>query len=420
MVQRKYKFILPILCLGFSLYAAPSFDCTAGILGDFQKAETPYAKFSGFAAGQLNIGPSLVLRGEFSARPQEEYVNSKKIEETDTFSLNELSGTFVLPHSFGTSFFSVYRGGFEPIGSGLFLQRLFNTEPYTSSITETWLGSTGATVHDFRATVGGAYTLKLKSLPIAARFYLYRNNDSLTRHYQPNTELRLGIAMRYFKLDMAGGFSAPIYQKDSAGKRVLLMIDDVTVHGGFDMLLGSKNFASLFVEAGIDQLHIDGNGIKLDLTDSGVKTFEDAIDAITKSLFVLVEPRINLQVLTVHAAAFVFPDDVTKDLLFITYDKTTPSLINSTFGTSFGFETQEFKLFKQDTKFGVNISIYKNGLDFDDLKDIKDDATIKFSPYVTCKIAGGELKTMVHINTTKVDDGSKKAIKLTTGYKINL
>ena len=407
MFQRKYKFIIPLLFLGFSIHAATSLDGTVGIKGDFQKAETPNLHFEGFAAGQLNIGTSLVIRGEVSARPQEEYQNDDKIEKTDKFSLNELSGTFVLPHSFGVSFFSVYRGGFEPIGSNQFLQRLFSIDPYSSMLTENWLGSTGASVHNFHASVGGAYTLKLKSLPIAARFYLYRNNESTKKHYQPNTELRLGMAFKYLKLDVSGGVSAPIYQKDSAGKKVLLLIDDVTLHTGMDMLLGSKNFASLFVEAGIDKLHIDGSGVK---------------DFDIESLFLLVEPRLNLGLATLSVSAFSFPDDVTRDLLFITYDRTTPALVKSTFGFSAGLVTRDFNVFNRSVKAGVNVSLYKNGIDLEELTklyDMKDDATVKVSPFVTCDIAGGELKTMVQVNASKLKDSVKESLMVNAGYKIS-
>lgn len=380
-----------------------SFSGYAGIKGDLESNSSssnfsPALKLDGYFAGQLDFSQNLLFRTAMSIQTQD-LIESKMTEKTPAvFCLDELSLTYIKPFLGITQFVSLFSGNIEGIGTDIFLQRQFGIAGITSLMTESWLGLKGATPYTLNG-IGGSYVVHINNQPIATGLYIYKNNENEEKQKQINMDLRFASVFKYMTLDYAMGFAAPINSKNGS-ENVILLIDELYLHAGIDLLLGKKYSPNLFIQAGFENTLIDSSSKQIKLS--------------SEKLYLLVEPRLYTGKFQAHITLFSIPKEKIEKMVFVEKD--------NTLGANLCIFTDKLYIKNKDITFGFNTTFSLEGKNFYDLKDIKElikeDYTVKVSPFVNVPVMTGELKIMLQTKLTGFStDDWKNNFKLNIGYK---
>lgn len=383
-------------------YAA-SFSGYAGIKGDIQSDSSsssfePVLKIDAYFAGQLNLTQNLLFRTAMSIQT-EDLIDSKITEETPSvFCLDELSLTYIKPFLGITQFVSLFAGSIEGVGADVFLQRQFGIAPITSLMTESWLGLKGATPYTLNG-IGGSYIAHINSQPIATGLYVYKNNDNPEKIRQINADFRFASVFKYLTVDQAVGFGAPLDSKNGS-EDVILLVDELYLHAGIDLLLGKKYSPNLFIQAGFENVLIESSSKRIKIS--------------SEELYLLVEPRLYTKKFQAHLTLFSIPKEKIDRMIFV--EK------NNTLGANLCIFTDKLYVKNKDVTFGFNTTLSFEGKDFYDLKNIKEladeDYTVKICPFVNVPIMTGELKMMLQTKVTGfTKDDWKNNFKFNIGYK---
>ena len=279
----------------------PFFNGYMGVNGDVNLV--PEFSLQGYFSGQLDFSGLVFIRGEFYLQTVNLLDNGlfeEPVTENAKFKIQELSATYRHSGFNITQFFSAFLGEYESIGSDVFLQRQFGMAPITSRITTSWHGLNGASVYPFYG-LGLSYVLHFQK-PFALGAYVYGNKNSLQSTNTILADLRFACTFSNFTFDVAGGFSFPMQTTTDSGERVILLVKEVDIHGGFNMLIGNRNQTSLFIQAGVGDLNINPSS-------SSVFDFND--------FYFLFEPRFMREYVEFDISAFDIPNDSIYDMTYL-------------------------------------------------------------------------------------------------------
>ncbi|HAH63648.1 MAG TPA: hypothetical protein DCL73_16305, partial [Treponema sp.] len=271
--------------LGFSDSGSSSFD--------------PQLQLQSFFAGQFNLTNDLIARIEFSLKTEDLLENSVFKKTTAEFQVDEISLIHRKLFPGFSNYLSVFAGTYEPIGSDIFLRRRFGIQPISSKITESWLGLSGSVLYPLFG-IGISDSVQFTSQPIATGVYCYINQDD--DDYVFNGDMRFACAYPYIYLDIAAGIGAPL-KNEYNDENVIVLIDTLYAHGGFDLLLGNNSTpVSLYTQAGIYDVPI-----RRDMSSFSVDP---------DKVYLLFEPRFKLTTFLLRFTLFSLPSDTVEQLLF--------------------------------------------------------------------------------------------------------
>ena len=298
--------ILALLAALAPAYAAPSFSGAIGgtagfdldipLTGGSADFDVPLA---GFAAVQANLAEWCVARAEIA-------VDASNFDFDDIFGsaqasikLNELSVVLIRRAVTVSSFFSAFLGSYEQVGSDAFLMRHFGIEPISSRLTKSPTNLTGVPILRTRGA-GLSYIVNFDKAPVATGAYFYLGKNA-AKDWTLNLDARVAYAANLFTVDFLAGISSPL-QDSYNNQDVVLMIDTICLHGGLNMLAGSKFTHSLLLQVGLKDVVVKGNG-------AGSK--------ITDELNFLVEPRINFNKFRMNISFFAYDPQSVKETTYL-------------------------------------------------------------------------------------------------------
>ena len=303
--SKKIKAILLIstVCL-FNIYATSSFSGLAGAKINYSgntidSKYNPDLKLQAFFAGQFNFSDNIWGRTEFSLDTGD-FINENILQETSSmFQIDEISLNFRGNLGKSINYFSIFLGTFEPIGSDVFLQRYFGIKPIASKITESWLGLSGSILYPQRG-FGISDTLKFINKPIAINLAAYINSDE-NDTFVYNTDLRFSTNLRYFTFDVLCGIGLPFGNKYT-DENYIFVVEKIYWHAGTNILIGNDYTQSLFIQAGIFNASFTG---------------KNNFDWAKKNIYLLFEPRFNLDKLNCDITLYNIPENNVKELQHI-------------------------------------------------------------------------------------------------------
>lgn len=395
---------LLIICSGLS--SAATFSGFAGIKGDIESDKTadhfdPVMNLTGFFQGQLSLTQNLLFRSELSLKTAD-VIETKLIDDTEAvFKINELSLTYVKPFLAITQYFSFFFGNFEPVGTGQFLQRQFGIRPINSHITDNFSGLNCAMPFTING-IGGSYVAHVNDEPVAVGLYVYKNEENPEKIKQLNFDLRYGSVFKYLTVDSAIGIGAPLNSKNGS-EDVILLIDELFLHTGFDILIGNPYMSSLYLQAGYANMPLKAGSSKQEISSD--------------EIYMIVEPRIWTPKFEAHISFFSLPNEATEKLEFIEKD--------NTLGLNVNIFTDKLYIKDRDFTFGFHSTLSFKNLYFMDLKHIKEfideDYMIKVSPYVSFPVMSGTLSFMLQTKISGFSsENMRDQFKLSIGYKSGL
>ena len=407
MNQTKKAFITAAFSL-FTLFCAEAgtFSGKGAVKGDFYSnpksgSFKPVLNLSGFFAGQMDFSNHLHVRSEFSLETGNIVGAGINNDIDAAFRLDEFSATYDFTFQGANHYLTFFAGDFEPAGSDLFIMRHFGCEGITSHFTESWTGLKGTFLFNSYG-IGGDWSFKMPSIPVAAGLTLYKNNDNKDKDNQFNIDLRTAAVTRFFTIDAKGGIGIPVSSKNKE-EDALLFINKIYAHCGIDLLIGNNYSQALFVQAGFASLPIKAGSL------------DNEIDS--DDIYLLVEPRLYTEKFRAHLTLFSIPAVNTERLLFIGYKETL--------GANLCLYTDQLYIKNTDETFGINTSLTLRSRDFYDLKRFKDliedDYIIRVCPFVKIPVTGGEAMIMIQAKVNGFDkDNWKHHFKLNAGYKLTL
>lgn len=393
--------ISTILAFASNLYAATLFSGEVGLAAELinegTKSVDPALTFDSFFAGQFAIGKSLSIRGELSLQTEDTYDTGLFTETESKFRIDELSASYVTSFGGYSHTFSAFFGFFESIGTQQYIMRQLGTQKFSSLVTENYLGLNGPSAYAVYG-FGGAYSIKFNNMPVSTGLSIYRNNECKDDTSQLNIDWRLAASYRYFTLDFLAGLGAPLYTKDENNDEVVLLIDTIYFHSGFDMLIGSRYSTSLFLQCGIDYLP--------------VKSSSKASTVEAKDIYLLAEPRFTIADIKLNVTAYSIPEDAAEKSL----------LLDNTFGANLCLFSDALYTKNRDYTAGINWTVSFENKNFMDIldTDLIDSMDIKISPFANCNAMGGKLNMMLQASATKFANGKAGALKINIGYKKEL
>ena len=292
-----------------SVQAAPSFSGAIGGSAGFD-INVPLDKRSadfkvplaGFAAVQANLAEWCVVRGEMA-------IDASDFEFDDIFGsaksaikLNELSLVLIRRAVTASSFFSLYLGSYEQIGSDAFMMRQFGIAPTSSKLLESHTNLAGVPVLKNKGA-GLSYIVNFDKAPIATGAYLYFGKNR-AKDWTLNLDARFAFVANLFSMDLLAGISSPLQDKYNNAD-VVLMIDTICVHGGVNILAGSKFTHSLLLQAGVKDIVVKGK--------NAGKTVGDEFN-------LLVEPRINFNKFRMSLSIYAYDAESIKETVYLAND----------------------------------------------------------------------------------------------------
>ncbi|MBQ0051416.1 MAG: hypothetical protein KBT11_05060 [Treponema sp.] len=382
------------------LNAEAFFSGNSGIAAKFsnQKATSfdPKLNVDGFFAGQFDLSNSFAVRGEFSIQTGDIY--DDLFSETESiFRIDEFSGTYIKPYFGITHFFSVFLGIFEPIGSEAYLERYLGIKPYSSTITENYLGMNGCKVYDFYG-FGAAYSLRFNEFPLSTGFLIYKNDRNENETAQLNLDWRIGAAFNGLTLDCTAGIGAPMNTKNAQGDDVVLLIDTLYLHTGIDVLIGNRDGLCLFGQMGFENLPI--------------RSKNEERKILSKDLYLLIEPRLTYESMCMQLSFYNMPKEKVKKTL----------LLEDTVGADICFTFNTFTKSARNLSAGYHLTVSFEGKDLMDFTEdgFVDAMNLKISPFAKFHLKDGDLNVMLQANVTKFADKKEEAFKLNIGYRKTL
>ncbi|MBP5251101.1 MAG: hypothetical protein J6Z17_01650 [Treponema sp.] len=418
--MKKLLCTLAAFIAGSTLFAfdMPFFSGYAGFLGDITHDRAsedfdPEFKAESFFSGQLDFGGDLLLRGEFYIAT-EDLVDANLFEDSDApnafFRLEEISATYKLSTLKSSHYFSLFLGSFEPIGSDIFLQRQFGIQPIGPRFTESWHGLSGASVYPFFGT-GVSYVYHPENSGSLA-LYAYINQQTEVEETRKviNTDLRISRLSPNITLDLSAGLAFPLENKDANGNDVVLLVQEVQLHAGFNLLLGNRYTTSLFAQGGFSEFVIT--------TSSTVKK-----DGISFSdIYFYLEPRFHLRKAQIHIAAFNIPRKSADDMLYLKEIVNADLNIKNMLGVNVCTVTDNLYIGNTNITFGIHSTLALTDADLEALKEdfkvLKDwNYEVFVTPFVSIPVLGGTLNGSITANVTNISKDIHSALMGTVGFK---
>ena len=295
-----------LLAAFWPAFAAPSFSGaiggSAGIDLDIPLSDgSPdfNVPLAGLAAIQANLTEWCVARGEIAIDASDFEFNDIFGSAQSSIKLNELSVVLIRRAVTASSFFSAFLGSYEQVGSDAFLMRHFGIEPISSRLTKSPTNLTGVPILRTRGA-GLSYIVNFDKAPVATGGYFYVGKNSAD-DWTLNLDARVSYAANLFTVDFLAGISSPL-QDSYNNKDVVLMIDTICLHGGLNMLAGSKFTHSLLLQVGLKDLVVKGNG-------AGTTNGEE--------LNILIEPRINFNKFRMNTSLFAYDPQSVKETTYL-------------------------------------------------------------------------------------------------------
>ena len=245
--------------------------------------------------------------------------------------------------------------------------------------------------------MGFSYTLRLNSKPLSFAGYVYKNYENDQGQKQYNFDFRVAAVNRYLTVDFLTGFGAP--SKDNKdGNDVFLLIDEIYLHSGLDLLLGNSGRTSLFLQAGFSSL--------------ALSSFKSSIEISDEELYLLLEPRFTLGNSHLHISLFNIPQKQIEKTDFA----------DGNLGLSINLFTDNLFFKNKNLKFGFNLSFSYEERFLMDLADFvdffADSCSINVSPYFSLPVFSGNLTMMFQAKVSEFPSGHlSENINLTLGYK---
>ena len=379
---RKSILFAVIFALTAGLHAQAAFSGYSG--GKLNYAANPESadydpdlSLQAFFQGQFNFNPNMWGHLEFSI-DTEDFLGKELFHKTGaSFKIDELSLIFKSQTDASANYFSVFMGTYDPIGSDIFLQRYFGIQPIASKITESWLGLAGSVLYPHFG-IGIADVKRFMNSPVALGGYAYINHED-NLYYVFNGDLRFACVYRYFSLDVAGGIGVPM-SNSNKGQEVIASIEKLYWHAGTTMLIGNNYTQSLFIQAGLFNVPF---------------TKRNGTQVSPQDLYLLVEPRLLLDIAHVNLTVFSLPQETVDQLMFV--DDSLGVNLNI-YGDTFSAGANRFTL-------GTNFSYSITGKTFMDLAKplelIKSDFNVTMTPYMSTNFLSGELHTQFSIKFMK-------------------
>ncbi len=338
-----------------------------------------------YFSGQLDFSGIVFVRGEFYFQTGDlnklgGFLTNPNDYNT-RFKIQEFSATY---HRVGlnlTHFLSIFLGEYESIGSDVFLQRQFGMAPISSKLTTSWHGLNGAAVYPFYG-IGASYILHFQK-PFATGVYGYYSLDKKAIQF----DARFACTFANFTFDAALGPKLNMSQTDSAGIAVILVINEMDIHGGFNMLFGNKNQNSLFLQFGGD----------LNINPSSTGVFS------VNTPYFLIEPRFILKQSELDFSVFHFPKTAIYDMTYLESLYDTTEIGVTGLDVCFSFDKLLFKKQIAVTMgvhlTGVLVDIWeinlKSGANFNSENFIPH---IMLTPYASLPLMGGTLTSSLNVN----------------------
>ena len=393
-------FIFTVLILT-PLNAASFFSGFAGGKLNYSGNETsaeyePNLKLQAFFSGQYNISKNIWSHMEFSL-DTENLLSETIFHETESiFQIDELSLIFRNQSTTTTKYYSIFMGTYDPVGSDIFLQRYFGSEPVASKITESWLGLAGSILYPHFG-IGFSDIVVFNSKPMAAGFYIYVNHED-EMYYVFNADGRFGCTFRYFTADIAGGVGIPFVNDDPSYKAAW---QKENFHLGTTLLFGNNYTQSFFLQAGI-----------YDLTSSKLSDnlFMDPDDT-----YILLEPRFVSGQLHFNFTFFSLPQKTVDNFLFV----------DDTLGFNFNVYTTSFAIASKTFTLGAHASLSLPGKSFNDLfaadKMFENGFNLNLTPYLYTNFLSGELHSQLKIKFGKFSSAVwQNAISIDIGFRTSI
>jgi len=396
----KYAFAAAAFSLiSSAVFADPFFSGIAG--GKFKltpdaNAETtkPSLTLQAFIAGQLNFSQNIWSHMEFTIDTQN-LISETLFDKTDSlFQVNELSIIFRQNIDSLSNYFSAFMGTYDPIGSDIFLQRMFGISPITSKITESWLGMAGSLLYPHFGA-GISDVIKLGN-PYAIGIYAYINHEDAD-YFVFNADARFGGTQRFFTWDIAAGLGAPLATKKYDD--VVLAVEKVNWHAGTTLLIGNNYTTALFAQAGVY------NAI--------FKSSEKRDPINLNDIYFLFEPRFIGKVTKTHLTAYYLPQKTVDNLIFV----------NDKLGVNFNIFSDANATRNTGMDFGLNMAFTIRDLGLAEVSSIPSaimagNFNIHITPYLTSKIMKGELNAMLSFNVMEFFQTQwAKSLQLNIAYK---
>lgn len=418
--MKRLLVLLALLTASAAAFAfdMPFFSGFAGFLGDITHDQDrddfdAAVKAESFFSGQLDFSGNLLLRGEFHIST-DDLVDSNMFEEAEAanayFKLEELSATYKLSTLRSSHYFTLFMGSFEPIGSDIFLQRQFGIQPISARFTESWHGLSGASVYPFYGT-GLSYVYHPENSG-AYGFYAYMNKQTLVEETRKvlNTDMRIAHLSPNFTLDISAGLGFPLENKDANGNDVVLLIQEVQVHAGFNLLAGNRYTTSIFAQAGFSEF----------VLTSASSAKKDGISF--SDIYFYLEPRFHLRKAQIHAAVFNLPRNSADDMLYVKEIVRADSNIKNLLGFNVCTVTDNLYIGNTNVTFGIHSTYAYTNADLEafknDFKVIKNwDAKIYVTPFLAIPVLGGTLNGSMTFDILEFRKDVHSAIMGTLGFK---
>ncbi|MDE7292338.1 MAG: hypothetical protein K2N58_09870 [Treponemataceae bacterium] len=305
----KKAFVLASAIFGASLlHATPSFSgVAAGSIGVDGKIRLdngdsdwslPIALFGAF---QADFTEWFTTHAEIEIRAKDFPLQDIFSGNEAVFKVHELSAIFSRRAITSTHYFSIYFGSYEALGTDTFLMRQFGIDQISSPLAKSVTNISGVPLYS--STGGGiSYIARLDKAPVANGCYIYLNNQNGGK-LALNLDYRLAVATDIFTMDFIAGLSSMVRDKGEHDDEYIIAIKTLTLHTGINMFLGNKYTHGLLLQAGLNNLVLNGkNSLKIDESD----------------ISFFVEPRIRAKRLGVNVSAYALSQESVDDLLYLT------------------------------------------------------------------------------------------------------
>ncbi|MBO4403806.1 MAG: hypothetical protein J5780_00525 [Treponema sp.] len=418
--MKKIIFILAFFLAGTAAFSfdMPFFSGYAGFLGDIahdkdRKDFDAEFRMESFFSGQLDFSGNLLLRAEFYMATQD-LVDSNLFEESESenafFNLGEVSATFKLSTYRSSHYFTLFMGSFEPIGSDIFLQRQFGIQPIGARFTESWHSLSGASVYPFYGT-GISYVYHPENSGAAA-IYAYMNKQTFAEETRKvlNADIRVARLFPNLTLDLSAGVGFPLENTDANGNDVVLLIQEVQLHAGFNILLGNRYTSSLFAQGGFTDFVLASS------SENSKKTISFS------DLYFYLEPRFHLRKAQIHLALFNLPRDSADDMLYLKEIINSDSTINNLLGVNLCTVTDNLYIGNTNFTFGIHSSYMVTNADLEefkkDFKAIKNwDMKLYITPFLSVPVLGGTMNGSFTVNVFNLKNDIHSSLMGTVGFK---
>lgn len=358
----KTIFFATLLAASSYLSAAPSFSgaiggsAVAGIHSPLNKSDVKTSlPLAGFAAAQANLAEWAIFRGEIGISAPDFSFDDIYHDTNAIMRLNELSFVLQRRAYTATNYLSFFLGSYEQIGSDSFLTRHFGIEPIGSTICKSYASLAGSVLRSAKEA-GVSYIVNFDKAPIATGGYFYFGKDK-DDSWTVNLDARFALVTSYVSLDFLLGVGSP-FQNSSKNTDAVLVIDTITIHGGISALFGSKFGHSLFLQFGLDDISVRGNGM-------GEITGDE--------LRFIFEPRIDFRKFRFALSLYSLDGKNIKDLFYL----------NDPFGMAINFYKNDIEGKRGDITLGIAATASINGINLYNFAQGKNTSDAVYNAYVT-------------------------------------